>query len=89
MSIALYVGNLPYSTDQCSLKDIFDPFGEVLSVSVISERATGRSRGFAFVEMDEAAARKAIAALDGQEYQGRKLHVNEAQKREKAPRRHL
>ncbi len=87
MSISLYVGNLPYSTDQNSLQDLFAPFGEVLSANVISDRETGRSRGFGFVEMNESDARNAITALDGQEHQGRKLRVNEAQKRETAPRR--
>ena len=87
MSISLYVGNLPYSTDQNSLQDLFAPFGEVLSANVISDRETGRSRGFGFVEMNESDARNAITALDGQEHQGRKLRVNEAQKRENAPRR--
>lgn len=87
MSTSLYVGNLPYSTDQNSLSDLFSPFGEVLSANVISDRETGRSRGFGFVEMNEGDARNAITALDGQEHQGRKLRVNEAQKRENAPRR--
>ncbi len=87
MTISLYVGNLPYSTDQNSLHDLFSPFGEVHSANVISDRETGRSRGFGFVEMSEADARNAIAALDGQEHQGRKLRVNEAQKRESNPRR--
>ncbi len=87
MSISLYVGNLPYSTDQNSLQDLFSPFGEVISANVISDRETGRSRGFGFVEMNEADARNAITALDGQEHQGRKLRVNEAQKREASPRR--
>ena len=89
MTISLYVGNLPYSTDQNALHDLFSPFGEVHSANVISDRETGRSRGFGFVEMSESDAHNAITALDGQEHQGRKLRVNEAQKREntRPPRR--
>ncbi|UQZ91003.1 RNA-binding protein [Deltaproteobacteria bacterium Smac51] len=87
MTISLYVGNLPYTTDQNSLHDLFSPFGEVHSANVISDRETGRSRGFGFVEMSESDARNAITALDGQEHQGRKLRVNEAQKRENTRRR--
>lgn len=82
MTISLYVGNLPYSTDQNALHDLFAPFGEVRSANVISDRETGRSRGFGFVEMNEEDAKNAITALDGQDFNGRKLRVNEAQKRE-------
>ncbi|MDL2226776.1 RNA-binding protein [Deltaproteobacteria bacterium OttesenSCG-928-M10] len=82
MTVSIYVGNLPFSTDQNALQDLFAPFGEVLSANVISDRETGRSRGFGFVEMEADAARQAITALDGQEHAGRRLKVNEAQKRE-------
>ena len=87
MSMSMYVGNLPFSADQSSLQSLFAPFGEVLSARVMSDRDTGRSRGFGFVEMESADARKAISSLDGAEFEGRKLRVNEAEKREKRPQR--
>ena len=87
MSMSLYVGNLSYSADESSLQSLFAPFGEVLSAKVMSDRDTGRSRGFGFVEMEISEARKAISALDGVEVDGRKLRVNEAEKREKRPKR--
>ena len=81
----LYVGNLSYDTTQERLQELFQTFGEVTSVNVISDRATGRPRGFAFVEMGtDEAARAAIAGLDGEEVDGRALTVNEAKPR--APR---
>ena len=86
MAISIYVGNLSFSADQESLTALFSPFGEVLSANVISDRETGRSRGFGFVEMEAADARKAITALDGTEHGGRRLKVNEAQKKESQPR---
>ncbi len=82
MTVSLYVGNLSYSANQNTLEELFSQFGQVHSANVISDRETGRSRGFGFVEMDDDAARQAISALDGQEHDGRKLRVNEAQKRE-------
>lgn len=81
MSMSMYVGNLPFSADQNSLQDLFSQFGEVLSARVMSDRETGRSRGFGFVEMAAADAKNAISALDGTEFEGRKLRVNEAEKR--------
>ena len=87
MAMSLYVGNLSYSADESSLKSLFAPFGEVLSAKVMSDRDTGRSRGFGFVEMEASEAKKAISALDGKEVDGRKLRVNEAEKREKRPQR--
>jgi RNA recognition motif-containing protein len=80
----MYVGNLPFSADQFSLKSLFAPFGEVISAKVMSDRETGRSRGFGFVEMESADAQKAIASLDGKDFEGRALRVNESQPR--APR---
>jgi len=77
----MYVGNLPFSADQYSLQSLFAPFGEVLSARVMSDRETGRSRGFGFVEMEVSEAKKAISSLDGAEFEGRKLRINEAEKR--------
>jgi len=87
MTMSMYVGNLPFSADNTTLQTLFAPFGEVISARVMSDRDTGRSRGFGFVEMDADDARKAIASLDGTEFEGRKLRINEAEKREKRERR--
>jgi len=75
----LFVGNMSFSTTESDLRSIFEPFGEITRVNVVTDRDTGRARGFAFVEMtnDEEAA-KAIAALNGKEVDGRALNVNEA-----------
>lgn len=81
MTMSMYVGNLPFSADQSTLQTIFSPFGEIASARVMSDRETGRSRGFGFVEMEATVARKAISSLDGTEFEGRKLRVNEAEKR--------
>ena len=88
MGTRLYVGNLSYGVDSSELQQMFSQFGNVQSAEVISDRETGRSKGFGFVEMssdDEAQA--AIAALNGQQHGGRTLTVNEAKPREeRAPR---
>ena len=87
MGTRLYVGNLSYSVDSSELQTLFAQHGTVNSAEVISDRLTGRSKGFGFVEMgsdDEAQA--AIAALNGQEHGGRALTVNEAKPREERPR---
>ena len=81
MTVSMYVGNLPFSVDQSDLQAIFEPFGAVVSAKVMSDRDTGRSRGFGFVEMEASQAKAAIASLDGTEHDGRKLRVNEAEKR--------
>jgi RNA recognition motif-containing protein len=79
----IYVGNMSYDTTQAQLQELFEAHGEVSSVNVITDRGTGRPRGFAFVEMaTEQAANAAIAALNGQEVDGRALTVNEAKPRE-------
>ena len=82
----LYVGNLPYSVDDSKLAEMFSEFGEVSSATVISDRDSGRSKGFGFVEMDDAAADAAMAAMDGKETDGRALKVNEARPREEKRR---
>jgi RNA recognition motif-containing protein len=78
----IYVGNLPFSTSAYDLEELFGEYGSVDSASVINDRETGRSRGFGFVEMDDEAGRKAIEELDGKDYGGRNLKVNEARPRE-------
>ena len=85
MSKKIYVGNLPFSATEADLKDTFGRHGTVDSVSVIMDRETGRPRGFAFVEMQEAsAAADAIRALDGSDLGGRTIKVNEAQDRQRS-----
>lgn len=75
----LYVGNLPYNTTEDDLRNLFSQYGAVDSVAVITDRETGRSKGFGFVEFgNDTEARSAIQALSGQEYGGRALTVNEA-----------
>ena len=82
MGKRLYVGNLPYDTTEDQLREMFEAHGAIESVAVITDRDTGRSRGFGFVEMREsAAADKAIQALDGKDMGGRSLRVNEAHER--------
>ena len=84
MSKKLYVGNLPFSTTDEELRTVFERHGGVDSVNVITDRETGRSRGFAFVEMEDAsAADDAMRALDGSDMGGRTLKVNEAKDRER------
>jgi RNA recognition motif-containing protein len=76
----IYVGNLPFSSTEQDLKALFGHHGTVESVSVITDRETGRARGFAFVEMENASdAENAIRALDGSNLDGRDIRVNEAQ----------
>jgi RNA recognition motif-containing protein len=85
MSKKLYVGNLPFSSTEADLRELFERHGSVDSVNVITDRETGRPRGFAFVEMSEpSAATDAIKALDGSELGGRPLRVNEAQERQRS-----
>jgi len=77
----IYVGNLPWSADEATLRDLFAAVGEVHSSAVISDRETGRSRGFGFIEMDDSDADKAISQLNGRELDGRALRINEARER--------
>lgn len=79
MSKKIYVGNMNYSTDETSLKDLFAGFGNVLSAKIITDQMTGRSKGFGFIEMEnDAEASEAINSLNGKEFAGRNLKVNEA-----------
>lgn len=79
MATKLYVGNLPYTAKEESLKDHFSSAGSVASVKIIIDRETGRSKGFGFVEMEsDDGAQTAVSQLDGQEFEGRSLRVSEA-----------
>ena len=82
MSKKIYVGNLSYQTTEGDLTNLFEQVGQVDSVNVITDRDTGRSKGFAFVEMGNEDADKAITQLNGTEVNGRTLTVNEARPRE-------
>jgi len=83
----LYVGNLSFDTIENDLQDLFEQYGKVAEVGLVTDRATGRSRGFAFVTMGSAAeGQAAIDALEGKDFGGRKLTVNEARPREERPR---
>ncbi len=82
MSQKIYVGNLSFQTTDEGLSQLFGQHGEVLSAVVVTDRDTGRSRGFGFVEMEPTAAKTAIGALDQTEFEGRNLRVNEAKPRE-------
>ncbi len=81
----LYVGNLPFDTDEEQVRELFSSYGEVRSVDMINDRDTGRFRGFCFVAMDNAEADAATAALNGYSFGGRPLKVNEAKPREERP----
>ena len=85
MSKRIYVGNLPWSATESDVEQLFAEHGAVTSVRVITDRETGRSRGFAFVEMSDGDAEKAMQALNGREMDGRSLRVNEAQERGRRP----
>ena len=84
----IYVGNMSYGTTESGIEELFGAFGEVGSVKLITDRETGRAKGFGFVTMnDDAAANKAIEELNGKEYDGRTLRINEAKPREERPKR--
>ncbi|MDQ7825469.1 MAG: RNA-binding protein [Candidatus Eremiobacteraeota bacterium] len=92
MAKKLYVGNLPYDIEETALRELFSAHGTVESVSIITDRDTGRSKGFGFVEMsNDEEKTAAIAALDGKELSGRSLKVNEARERSdsRPPRRDM
>ena len=78
----LYVGNMSFTTTESSLEALFSNYGQVQEVAVVTDRDSGRPRGFGFVTMDDDGARAAIDALDGNEFEGRALNVNEAKPRE-------
>lgn len=84
----IYVGNLPFDASEDDVQQLFGQYGEVAKVSLVNDRETGRPRGFGFVEMDPDQAMTAIDALDGSDYGGRNLRVNEARdKGARPPRR--
>lgn len=88
MGSRLFVGNLSYSCSEQDLRDLFEPRWAVLDIRIVTDRETGRSRGFAFVELDsDASAGQAIGALDGHELAGRRLAVREAHERTTKPAR--
>jgi RNA recognition motif-containing protein len=82
----IYVGNLPFSATEEEVKGLFEEYGSIESINLIMDRDTGRFRGFGFVEMSEEDAANAIKSLDGQDFAGRPLKVNEARDRESQPR---
>lgn len=88
MAVRLYVGNLPYSITQSRLQEIFSPFGALGEVTVISDKFSGRSKGFGFVEFENAEeAKVAIEKLNGTDMDGRNIIVNEARPKEERPER--
>ena len=80
----LYVGNLPFTATEDAVRALFAPHGTVEKISLITDRDTGRPRGFGFVEMSNADASRAMQALNGTDFDGRSLRVNEAQERDGA-----
>jgi RNA recognition motif-containing protein len=81
MTKKLYVGNLPFKSTEDDIHNLFSQYGEVESVNLITDRETGRSRGFAFVEMPDDQANAAMQSLDGTDFDGRNLRINEARPR--------
>jgi RNA recognition motif-containing protein len=80
----LFVGNLPFSATEQSVRALFEPHGEITSLALINDRDTGRPRGFGFIEMSNADAAKAMQALNGKDFEGRAIKVNEAQAKERS-----
>ena len=81
MTKKIYVGNLPFNASEDEVRNLFSAHGDVHSVTLITDRETGRPRGFGFVEMDDSSAQNAIDAINGTEFNGRTLNVNEARER--------
>nr|WP_321255825.1 RNA-binding protein [uncultured Pseudodesulfovibrio sp.] len=86
MAKNIYVGNLPWSSTEEDVRAAFEAYGEVVSVKLINDRETGRPRGFGFVEMEDQGALEAIESLDGSDFGGRNIKVNEARPRPERPR---
>lgn len=84
---SIYVGNLPFSASEDELRELFTAYGNVDSIRLMTDRDTGRPRGFGFVTMSDTDADSAIQALDGKDFGGRTLRVNEAQERKERPAR--
>lgn len=82
MAKTLYVGNIPWSTKETDLEQFFSQYGEILECRIITERATGRSRGYGFVEVNDDSMDDMLEKTNGAELEGRKLVVNEAKPRE-------
>jgi RNA recognition motif-containing protein len=85
MTKNIYVGNLPYSTSEGEIRGLFEQFGTVESIRLITDRDTGRPKGFGFVEMDSEEADCAVRGLNGKELGGRTLRINEAEERRERP----
>jgi RNA recognition motif-containing protein len=83
----IFVSNINYSTKEYELQDLFSEFGDVSSAKIITDKETGRSRGFGFIEMGEEEGKQAIEALNQKEFNGKILNVSEAKPREEKPRR--
>ena len=83
MTQRIYVGNLPFTSTENDVRDLFAQYGEVIDCALPTDRETGRPRGFGFIEMENEDATKAIQALNGQEFDGRILNVNEARPRDR------
>ncbi|MFY7814621.1 MAG: RNA recognition motif domain-containing protein [Chryseobacterium taeanense] len=83
----IFVSNINYATKDYELQDLFSEFGEVSSVKIITDKETGRSRGFGFIEMEDAEGQQAIEALNQKDFNGKTLNVSEAKPREEKPRR--
>ncbi len=79
----LFIGNLPFSATEQSVRALFEPHGAIESLALINDRETGRPRGFGFIEMSTADASNAMQALNGRDFEGRALKVNEAQAKER------
>lgn len=83
----IYIGNLSYKVEEAELKALFEQYGEVTSLKLITDRQTGRQKGFGFIEMDDDAGQKAIDALNEKDFMGRNLKVNQARyTKEELPR---
>jgi RNA recognition motif-containing protein len=87
MMKSIYVGNLPFGTTEAEVRGLFKDYGTVEAVRMIADRDTGRLKGFGFVELESADANKAIMDLDGKDFGGRSLKVNEARERQDGPQR--